>query len=66
MDQVGKLMAFEAGELNQDETIALFAELVKSGLVWQLQGSYGRAAHSLIERGYIDRAGNILACVDCS
>lgn len=54
MDQVSKIMAFESGELDFDETVELFQELIDSGLVWQLQGSYGRMANSLIENGYCD------------
>jgi hypothetical protein len=52
MDQVSKIMAFESGELDFDQTVELFQELIDSGLVWQLQGSYGRMASSLIENGY--------------
>ena len=54
MDQVSKIMAFESGELAFDATVELFQELIDSGLVWQLQGSYGRMASSLIENGYCD------------
>ncbi len=56
---IDKIIAYEQGELDAQDTIALFAEGIKSGQVWQLQGSYGRAASSLIEAGVIDRAGNI-------
>jgi hypothetical protein len=52
MDQVSKIMAFEQGDLDFDATVELFQELIDSGLVWQLQGSYGRMASSLIENGY--------------
>ena len=52
MDQVSKIMAFESGELDEEGIIELFQELIDSGLVWQLQGSYGRMASSLIENGY--------------
>ena len=52
MDQVDKIMAFESGELDDEAIIELFQELIDSGLVWQLQGSYGRMARSLIEDGY--------------
>jgi hypothetical protein len=48
-----QLLAHEAGELDEDETIALFQELVSSGVAWQLQGSYGRTATALIEAGLI-------------
>jgi len=52
MDQVGKIMAYESGELEQDEMVELFQELINSGLAWKLQGHYGRTAAALIENGY--------------
>lgn len=52
MDQVGKIMAFEQGDLDEDGVIELFQELIDSGLAWKLQGSYGRMASALIENGY--------------
>lgn len=50
-DQVGQIIAFEQGELGDDEIVELFQNLIDTGLVWKLQGSYGRTAHSLIEAG---------------
>lgn len=50
---VDDLMAFENGQLSQDEIVALFQRLVDTGLAWQLQGAYGRAAMSLIEQGMV-------------
>lgn len=55
MDQFEKMMAWEQGELDDDDTISLFQELVNSGLAWQLQGCYGRQAIALINQGYITR-----------
>jgi hypothetical protein len=52
MDIVAEMMAFESGELDDEQTIVFFQELIDSGLAWSLQGSYGRMAHSLIENGY--------------
>jgi hypothetical protein len=54
MSQVDKIIAFEQGELDEDGIIELFQELIDSGLAWQLQGSYGRMARSLIEAGYCE------------
>lgn len=53
MTQFDKIIAYEQGELNEEETIALFQELVNSGLAWQLQGSYGRTAAALLSQGLI-------------
>jgi len=63
IDVVGLIMAFEQGELNDNDTITLFAELVRTGQAWSLQGSYGRGATSLIEQGYISKKGKILKTI---
>lgn len=60
MPDIDKIIAYEQGELHHDEIIVLFASLVKSGLAWSLQGSYGRQAQALIEAGYISRSGDVL------
>jgi hypothetical protein len=52
-DVTGNIIAFESGELDQESVIELFQHLVTTGIVWQLQGSYGRIAASLIEAGEI-------------
>jgi hypothetical protein len=53
MNQIDKIIAYEQGELTEEETIQLFEELVESGLAWSLQGHYGRTAKSLIDAGLI-------------
>lgn len=57
---IDDIIAYESGELSTKKTLQLFAALIKSGQAWNLQGSYGRFAASLIEGGYISRAGKIL------
>jgi hypothetical protein len=52
LDQVDQIIAYENGELDDDGAIKLFQSLIDSGLVWSLQGHYGRTAQALIERGY--------------
>jgi hypothetical protein len=51
-DIVDEIIAYEAGEMNEEETIAFFQKLIDSGMAWQLQGSYGRTANDLIRMGY--------------
>lgn len=53
MLNVNKLLDYEHAMLTEDETVELFQELVDSGLVWDLQGSYGRTAKALIEAGLV-------------
>ncbi len=48
-----RIIEYEQGELNQDQTIQLFQELFDSGLVWNLQGHYGRLCYQLLEAGLI-------------
>jgi len=48
-----RIVEYESGELNQDQTIQLFQELVDSGMIMQLQGHYGRMAFQLMEAGLI-------------
>jgi hypothetical protein len=46
---VDKIIRYESGQMNEDETIQFFQELIDTGLVWSLQGHYGRTANNLIE-----------------
>ncbi len=58
-DLVGSIMAYEADELDANEVLDLFADLIASGTVWSLQGSYGRQAMNFIEAGMISYEGEI-------
>jgi ribosomal protein S27E len=54
---VDKIIAYEQGDLSEEDTIALFQELINSGLAWKLQGHYGRTAKQLIDDGYCTMPG---------
>jgi hypothetical protein len=43
-----------------EQELKAWAFLIGSGMVWQLQGFYGRGARNLIDNGIIDEHGNIL------
>lgn len=57
-DVTGAIIEYESGEMSREGIIELFQYLVDTGMAWQLQGSYGRMAQTLIAGGYIKpRAG---------
>lgn len=52
-DVVGFMMSYEMGECSDTQMIEGFQELLNSGIVWRLQGHYGRTARALLEDGLI-------------
>lgn len=50
-DMTAFVMEYEAGELNDEQTVEGFQHLIDNGMAWRLQGHYGRTAHALIENG---------------
>lgn len=44
---------------SQEDQLKAWAYLIQTGTCWSLQGSFGRAANSLIERGLISKKGVI-------
>ena len=60
MDYMDQIIAYEGGELTPVETVRLFADLIRTGTVWQLQGHYGRVASRVIDAGIISPTGEIL------
>ena len=53
MRLVDQLIAYEEGQITQDEEVAFFKHLVETGVCWQLSGHYQRVAATLIEAGLI-------------
>lgn len=53
-DLVGFALDWEAGLLDDEPEAIIrgFQELINSGIVWKLQGMYGRTAQALIDAGY--------------
>jgi hypothetical protein len=52
---INQIIEYENGNLNNEETIELFQELVDTGMAWELQGSYGRMAEYLIQQGVVQK-----------
>jgi hypothetical protein len=52
MSNIDFIIDYESGNLSEEEIIQGFQEMIDSGLVWQLQGHYGRVAKQLIDEGY--------------
>jgi hypothetical protein len=52
-DLVSKIVEWESGEMSEEDEISFFQEMVNSGVVWQLQGAYGRQAKAMLDAGVI-------------
>jgi hypothetical protein len=50
---VDQLIAYEEGQITQDEEVAFIEHLVETGVCWHLPGHYQRVAATLIEAGLI-------------
>jgi hypothetical protein len=57
---VDNIIKFENGELSEAEEILFFSELIRTGVIFNLQGFYQRHAKSMIESGILDTKGNVL------
>jgi hypothetical protein len=49
---VDQIIAYEAGELDSDQTVELFQTLIDTGAIYSLQGSYQRFADRLVREGF--------------
>ena len=51
-DIIDKIIAWEVGEMtSKDEVITFFQELIDTGTINHLQGTYGRQAQRFIDMG---------------
>jgi hypothetical protein len=50
-DQVDFCIRWESGDMGKEEMVAGFQHMIDDGIVWQLQGTYGRTATALIDAG---------------
>ena len=53
MDALSFIMDYESGNCTEEEIAEGFQQLIDSRLIFQLQGSYLRAAQQLIDAGII-------------
>ena len=53
MHLVDQLIAYEEGQITDDEEVALFQHLIDTGTCWHLSGHYHRVGATLIEAGLI-------------
>jgi hypothetical protein len=51
MPNITDIIDYESGEMDQEDMAEFFQGMINSGVVWQLQGHYGRTAMVLIEAG---------------
>lgn len=51
------LAGYDEDDVTEELTLEAWQHLVDTGLAWQLQGSFGRMAASLIEAGLIHQKG---------
>jgi hypothetical protein len=53
MNLTSTIIAYENGELDEEQTLILFQVLISTGLIHDMQGSYQRKAQELIDSGLV-------------
>lgn len=53
---ISKLVAYETGQLDDDEVVALFQQLLDTGVLYLLQGHYLRTAQCFLKEGLITKS----------
>jgi len=54
-----RVVEYETEEHSLEWIVQLFADLIATGLAWQLQGRYGREAKAMIDEGIITVQGDV-------
>jgi len=54
-----RVVEYETEEHSLEWIVQFFADLVATGLAWQLQGRYGREAKAMIDEGLINPQGDV-------
>lgn len=57
MTDVDAILLIEGGDASEEVYVAAFQHLINAGVVWRLQGFYGRTATALLEAGLCSRPG---------
>lgn len=59
MDLMQRVVQYESEANSLEWIVQLFADLIATGLAWQLQGRYGREAKAMIDEGIITVQGDV-------
>lgn len=57
MNLLKQIVAYEAGELADEDVIEFFQHLLDTGVIFNLQGNYHRTANDLVAAGLISYRG---------
>ena len=55
MSPIDAILTIDSEDASEEERIEAYQELIDSGLVWRLEGRFGREAAGLIEDGRCHR-----------
>ena len=53
MNTVDGISRYESGQMEEEEQVEFLQHLVDTGIVWSLQGHYGRTASWMINEGLV-------------
>lgn len=59
MNLMERVIEYETEHQDLEWIVQFFADLIATGLAWQLQGRYGREAKAYIDNGLISAQGDV-------